>query len=81
MLGTVEEGEGGQAGKWCGLGKSLYPLMGCLSCGLASVGSRGIRRKMGNQKVSEVRRQSISPLTLRHTRLMAYEGEKEGLWI
>lgn len=62
--------------------KSLDSLMGCLSWGLARVGSRGTGRKMGNQKVSEVRCESISPLTLRHTRLMPYrEGEKRTLWI
>lgn len=73
---------GEQAGNQQWVAKSLDSLMGCLSWGLARVGSRGTGRKMGNQKVSEVRCESISPLTLRHTRLMPYrEGEKRTLWI
>lgn len=76
------EGRGGQVGKQRRVGNSLYSLMGCLSWGLASVGSRGIRREMGNQKVPEVRCQSISPFTLTHTRLMAYRGRRRGtLWL
>lgn len=58
--------------------KSLYSLMGCLSWDLASVGSRGIRRKMGNQKVSEVRCQSISPLSLSHQDW--WHRERKELW-
>lgn len=79
---NAENMEGGAGRKQQWVAKSLDSLMGCLSWGLARVGSRGTGRKMGNQKVSEVRCESISPLTLRHTRLMPYrEGEKRTLWI
>lgn len=43
-------------------GEVVMSLMACLSGFWAGLGPRGISRKMANQKVSEVTRQSISSL-------------------
>lgn len=70
---------GEQAGNQQWVAKSLDSLMGCLSWGLARVGSRGTGRKMGNQKVSEVRCESISP-SLSDTQDWCHtERERKGL--
>lgn len=76
MLGLWRR-TGGQARKEKRCGQVAIFLMGYLSWDLASASSRGIRRKMGNQEVSEVRCQSISLSHFPTQKIDGIEREKE----